>query len=133
MATYNIFFTLIAKKAQHHLMFQNQVKLFTIQQWVVEYLSLASNYSQPGLPWCLSWERILLQCGRPGFDPWFGKIPRRSEWLFTPVLWPGEFQGLYNPLGHKESDTTEQLINKIKNIFGLQLLSTIGIQNYLHY
>ena len=30
MATYNIFFTLIAKKEQHHLMFQNQVKLFTI-------------------------------------------------------------------------------------------------------
>ena len=31
-------------------------------------------------------------------DPW------RRERLPTPVLWPGEFRGLY-----KESDTTEQL------------------------
>ena len=22
------------------------------------------------LPWCLRWERIYLQCGKPGFDPW---------------------------------------------------------------
>ena len=27
----------------------------------------------------------------------------------TPVSWPGEFQGLYSPWGHKESDTTERL------------------------
>ena len=27
----------------------------------------------------------------------------------TPVFWPGEFQGLYSPWGHKESDTTERL------------------------
>ena len=30
--------------------------------------------------------KIRLQCGRPGFDPWVGKIPRRREWLPTPVL-----------------------------------------------
>ena len=29
--------------------------------------------------------------------------------LLTPVSWPGEFQGLSGPWGHKESDTTEQL------------------------
>ena len=27
----------------------------------------------------------------------------------TPVLWPGEFHGLYSPWGRKESDTTERL------------------------
>ena len=27
----------------------------------------------------------------------------------TPVFWPGEFHGLYNPWGHKETDKTEQL------------------------
>ena len=47
--------------------------------------------------------------GRPGFDPWVGKIPWRKEWLSTPVLWPGEFGGLYSPWSHKESDTTEWL------------------------
>ena len=53
-----------------------------------------------------------LQCRRPGFDPWVGKIPWRRERLPTPVFWPGEFHGLcsvYSPWGHKESDTTERL------------------------
>ena len=46
---------------------------------------------------------VHLQYGRPGFDPWVGKIPWRRERLPTPVFWPRVFQG------HKESDTTEQL------------------------
>ena len=32
-----------------------------------------------------------LQYGRPGFDPWVGKIPGRRERLHTPVFWPREF------------------------------------------
>ena len=44
-----------------------------------------------------------------GFDPWVRKIPWRRERLPTPVFWPGGFHGLYNPRGHKESDTTELL------------------------
>ena len=46
---------------------------------------------------------------RPGFDPWVGKIPWKSERLPTPVFWPGKFHGLYSPWGCKESDTTEQI------------------------
>ena len=53
--------------------------------------------------------RISLKCGRPGFDPWVGKIPWRRERLPTPVFWPGEFRGLYSPWGCKESDATELL------------------------
>ena len=48
-----------------------------------------------GLPLWLRWSRIHLQCGRPGFDPWVGKILQRRERLPTPVFWPGEFHGLY--------------------------------------
>ena len=44
---------------------------------------------------------LRLQCGRPGFNPWVGKIPWRRERLPTPVSWPGEFHGLYSPWGHK--------------------------------
>ena len=66
----------------------------------------------PGLPWWL--RRICLQCRRPGFNPWVGKIPWRRERLPTPVFWPGEFHGRrslagYSLWGHKESDTTEWL------------------------
>ena len=35
-------------------------------------------------------------------------IPWRKEQLPTPVFWPGEFYGLYSPLGGKESDTNEK-------------------------
>ena len=55
-------------------------------------------------------KKIRLQCGRPGFDPRVGKIPWGREWLPTPVFQPGEFHGLYDPWGHKESDTTERLL-----------------------
>ena len=46
------------------------------------------------IPLWLSWQRICLQCRRPGFDPWVWKIPWRREWLLTPVFLPGEFHGL---------------------------------------
>ena len=52
-----------------------------------------------------SMKRICLQCREPGFDPWVGKMPWRREELPTPIFWPGEFQGLYSPWGHKELDT----------------------------
>ena len=34
-----------------------------------------------------------MQCRRPGFDPWVGKIPWRKEWQPTPVFLPGESHG----------------------------------------
>ena len=57
---------------------------------------------------------ICLQWGRPGFDPWVGKIPWRREWLPTPVFLPGEFRGWRSlagcsPWGLKESNMTEKL------------------------
>ena len=69
-----------------------------------------------GIPWWLTWQRICLQRGRPGFDPWVGKIPRRWEWLPTPVFLPGKAHGQrrlvgYRLWGFKESDTTLSLLN----------------------
>ena len=66
---------------------------------------------------------------RPGFDPWVGTIPWRRERLTTPVFWPGESHGLYNPWGHKESGITEQLslyftswLDLLLNIWYMQIL-----------
>ena len=64
-----------------------------------------------GLPWWLRQSRLCLQCRKPGFNPWVGKIPWRREWQPTPVL-PEEFHGQksladYKPGGGKESDMTE--------------------------
>ena len=33
------------------------------------------------LPLWLRWSSICLQCGRPEFDPWIGRIPWRREQL----------------------------------------------------
>ena len=41
-----------------------------------------------------------------GLIPGLGRSPGERERLPTPVFWPGEFHGLYNPWGHKESDMT---------------------------
>ena len=71
--------------------------------WLI-YLSL-------GLLWWLRGLSVCLQCARPGFDPWVGKIPWRRKWQPTPVFLPGESHGWrnlvgYSPWGRKESDTT---------------------------
>jgi len=60
---------------------QQQKKVFEV------FLSKMVSFELVGLPWWLS--------GRPGFDPWVGKIPWRREWLPTPISWPGELHGLY--------------------------------------
>ena len=67
-----------------------------------------------GFPWWLRGYSVCLQCERPGFDPWVGKIPWRRKWQPTPVFLPGKFHGWrslvgYGPQGPKESDTTERL------------------------
>ena len=43
-----------------------------------------------GFRWWLRWYRIRLQCMRPGFNPWVGKIPWRRAWQPTPVFLTGE-------------------------------------------
>ena len=47
--------------------------------------------------------------GGPGSIPGLGGSPGEGIRLPTPVLWPGEFHGLYSPQGCKKSDTTEWL------------------------
>ena len=34
------------------------------------------------------------------FDPWVGKVPKRREWLPTPVFLPGEFHGQKSLVGY---------------------------------
>ena len=66
-----------------------------------------------GVRW-LRWWRIWLQCGRPRFQPWNGKIPWRRKWQPIPVFLPGKVHGQWSlvgcsPWGYKELDRTEQL------------------------
>ena len=60
-------------------------------------------------------DKDCVQCRRPTFDPWVGKIPWRRNWQPIPVSLPGESYGERNlgdyspPVGHKESDMTQRL------------------------
>ena len=55
-----------------------------------------------------------MQCRRPGFSPWVGRIPWRRKRQPTPVFLPGKSHRQrslagYGPWNRKESDTTELL------------------------
>ena len=70
--------------------------------------------------WKLAQMIICLQCGRPGFDPWDGKIPWGRKQQPTPVFLPGESHGErslagYSPQALKQLDTTEQLTLLLSN------------------
>ena len=49
--------------------------------------------------------KIHLQCGRPGFDPWVGKIPWRRARQPTPVFLPGESPQTEEPGGLQSMGT----------------------------
>ena len=64
------------------------------------------------------------------FDPWIGKIPRRMEWLPTPVFFPGESHGQrslegYSPWSCKEWDPTEWLISSFSLFLKPKLESAV--------
>ena len=93
-----------------HLIYRCQGRWSREQQGNVELqIELGLVWGQASL--VAQMVKNLLQWGRPGFVPWVGKIPWRREWLPTPVLLPGEFQGQrslagYSPWDRKESDPT---------------------------
>ena len=63
-------------------------------------------------PWWLRRSSICLQCRKPRFSPWIGKIPWTRKWQPTPVFLPGDAHGQrslvgYNPWACQESDTPE--------------------------
>ena len=82
---------------------------------VVWAVAMCSACTRPPPPWGRvgkKKKRIHLQCRRPRFNPWLGKIPSRRKWLSTPVFLPRKSHGQrglagYSPWNLKESGTTE--------------------------
>jgi len=63
-------------------------------------LGLGSHHSSSqDFPGGSDSKSVCLQCGRPEFDPWVGKIPWRRKWQPTPVLLPGKSYGQMEELG----------------------------------
>ena len=93
--------------------YQEKNQVFFQESWgVVVRPSLSHKWAKEGLhnsvwylPWRFNWWRIhlqlkrMLQCRRPAFDTWVGKIPWRRKWKFTPVFLPGKPQGQRSLVG----------------------------------
>ena len=74
---------------------------------------------------------VCLQCRRPGFDPWVGKIPWRRKWQPTPVPLPGKSHGWrslggYSPWGRLSDFTSLWTIGNLGMIY---LLTATGNLN----
>ena len=67
-----------------------------LRHWVRCFLSLGTFLK---LSWWLRWERICLQCERPGFYPWIGKISWKRAWQHSPVFLTGESPWTEEPGG----------------------------------
>ena len=62
-------------------------------EWDHRDLLFLHSHIKNRLPWWLSGKESVCQCRRCGFHPWFGKIPWRRKWPFTPAFLPGESHG----------------------------------------
>ena len=73
------------------------------------------------IPLWLSWLRICLQCRRPGFNPWVGKIPWRREG------YPLQNSGLEKPMDSIVHGVTESRIRLSDSLsFGASLVVQWG-------
>ena len=79
-----------------------KVRLGNAKPWTVSFPSEknAALIVSLGFPGGSDGKSICLQCRRPGFDPWVGKIPWRRIWHPTPVLLPGKSHGRRSLVGH---------------------------------
>ena len=83
----------------------------------VEQIFKLSNFWKD-LPWWLRGLSVCLQCGRPRFDPWVGKIPWRRKWQPTPVFLPGKSHGwrslvAYSPQGRTETRLSDFIFTSL--------------------
>ena len=68
----------------------------------------------------------LLQCGRPGFNPWVGELHWRRKWQPAPVFLPGEAHGQRSLAGYSPQGRSQTLLKQLstqQNIRVLYILS----------
>ena len=80
--------------------FKNKMTVFQIHAMIFKPVLFWWALNHYGLPWWLRRYSVCLQCGKPGFNPWAGKIPWRRKWQSTPVLLPGKSHGQRSLVGY---------------------------------
>ena len=105
----------VRRKSENNFRFRSRMDYwfhYSICSPLLSYYWEHAGYNR--LSWWLRWERIHMQCKRPGLNSWVGKIPWRRKWLPIPIFLPGEFHGQrslagYSPRSFKELDIIEWL------------------------
>ena len=82
-------------------------------------------------PWWLRRYSICLQCGRPGFEPWVGKIPWRRKWQSTPVLLPGKIPWTEEP-GRLQSMGSQRVGHDWATSHALATVNSAAINTGVH-
>ena len=95
------------------------------------YLSTVLGFS------CGSASRVCLQCRRPRFDSWVGRIPWKRKWQPTPVSLPEKFHGQkslsgYSLVGRKELDTIEHTCTYLCTSLYATAYTFKHIHTYVH-
>ena len=93
----------------------------SILVFCVTRLSVYMNYPTYRASLLAKTVSICLQCRRPGFSPWVGKIPCRRAWQLTPVFLPGESPWTEEPGGVqsmgwqrvRHDGTTKHILNML--------------------
>ena len=79
-------------------------------------------------------KKISLQCRRPWFHPWVGKILWRRAWQPSPVLWPGESPWTEEPgglqsMGWQRVGYNWATKHSIAPFFGVFMLYRVGVRS----
>ena len=96
-----------SKPSSISLIFSSLIIFFIVLlHQLIFQVSVQSHYLHEGASLVAQSVKILLQCRRPGFDSWVGKIPWRRKWQPTSVCLPGVSRGQrsltgHSPWGHK--------------------------------
>ena len=104
---WHIGFWSLIHSEQNETLYVSQASEQHIHIYNVDKKFFTETQSDGEHPWWFRWQRICLQCRRPRFDPWVGKIPWRWAWLPTPVFWPGEFHRQRSLEGYSSWDRKE--------------------------
>ena len=62
--------------------------------------------------------RVCLQCRRPGFDPWVGKIPWRRKWQNAKAQWLKKKKKKYLPANAEDTGDTGSIPGWVMNSEG---------------
>ena len=112
--------------------FHGRGSLGCYTQWVAKSQTcLRTHIYTLNFPGGSDGKAVCLQCGRPGFNPWVGKISWRRKWQPSPVLLPGKSHGWSNVVAtvHEVVKNWTRLRDSTSCVTSLHIYTLITLKN----